>query len=424
MPIQILMPALSPTMTEGTLARWLKQEGDEIAPGDAIAEVETDKATMEVEAVEEGTLGKILVPDGTEGVPVNQPIALLLEDGEDASALDDFDLSRIGGAPATPQAPAAPGERIFASPLAKRMAKDAGYDLAQIKGTGPHGRIVKRDIEAAIAAGPPKPKAAEAPPPKPEAAPAPAPAPAAAPMAAGPSAKELADAFNIPYHEVKPSGMRRTIARRLLQAKQTIPHWYLTVDCELDALLKLRADLNARAGDGTKLSVNDMIIKAAAIALRRVPQANTAWTDDAILYFDRVDVSVAVATENGLITPIIKDADRKGLSQISAEMRDLGTRAKENRLKPEEFQGGTFTVSNLGMFGAREFAAIINPPQAAIVALGKGEQRPVVKDGALAIATMMSATLSADHRIVDGAVSAQYMSVFKQLIEDPLGMLL
>jgi len=326
--------------------------------------------------------------------------------------------------PPAAEAPAAPGERIFASPLAKRMAKDAGYDLAQIKGTGPHGRIVKRDIEAAIAAGPPKPKAAEAPPPKPEAAPAPAPAPAAAPMAAGPSAKELADAFNIPYHEVKPSGMRRTIARRLLQAKQTIPHWYLTVDCELDALLKLRADLNARAGDGTKLSVNDMIIKAAAIALRRVPQANTAWTDDAILYFDRVDVSVAVATENGLITPIIKDADRKGLSQISAEMRDLGTRAKENRLKPEEFQGGTFTVSNLGMFGAREFAAIINPPQAAIVALGKGEQRPVVKDGALAIATMMSATLSADHRIVDGAVSAQYMSVFKQLIEDPLGMLL
>ena len=462
MPIKVLMPALSPTMTEGTLAKWLKQEGDRVDSGDAIAEIETDKATMEVEAVDEGTLGRIVVPAGTEGVPVNQVIALLLADGEDRAALDGADVGAPAGpaaaaspepapaapspspttapvapsaspttAPAAPSAspttaPAAPapraaeGQRIFASPLAKRLAKDAGLDLARITGSGPPGRIVKRDGAAAAAAGTAKPARPSAEPP---AAPAVA-APAAAVAAAGPSAKQLADAFGIPYHEEKPSGMRRTIARRLLEAKTTIPHWYLTVDCELDRLLDLRQQLNQRAPDGVKVSVNDLIIKAAAVTLRRVPQVNAAWSDEAMIFFDRVDVSVAVATPGGLITPIIKDADRKGLAAISAEMKDLAARARDNRLAPEEFQGGTFTISNLGMFGAREFAAIINPPQSAIMALGKGEQRPVVKDGALAVATMMSATLSADHRIVDGAVSAAFMSSFKATVEDPLSLML
>jgi pyruvate dehydrogenase E2 component (dihydrolipoamide acetyltransferase) len=467
MPIKVLMPALSPTMTEGTLAKWLKQEGDMVEPGDAIAEIETDKATMEVEAVEEGKLGRIVVPAGTEGVPVNQVIALLLEEGEGEADLAQVDLGGEGGSPAVTERPAdelldrskaasgeppvaeqgvgrpgepalpaepappqrAEGERIFASPLAKRMAQDAGLDLGRVQGSGPHGRIVKRDVEAAIAAGPPKPaeKPAEKPAAaKPEAAPAapPAAAAAAAPAGAGPSAKQLADAFSIPYHEEKPSGMRRTIARRLYESKTSIPHWYLTVDCELDRLMELRRELNARAPEGVKVSVNDLIIKAAALCLRRVPQVNAAWSEEAMIFFDRVDVSVAVATPGGLITPIIKDADRKGLAAISAEMKDLAARARDNKLKPEEFQGGTFCVSNLGMFGAREFSAIINPPQSAILALGKGEQRPVVKDGAIAIATMMSATLSADHRIVDGAVSAEFMSTFKAILEDPVSMML
>ncbi len=450
MPTKILMPALSPTMTEGKLSRWLKKEGDTISSGDVIAEIETDKATMEVEAVDEGVLAKIVVPEGTEAVPVNQVIALLLAEGEDASALEGGDAPAAaapapkpnGAAPPAPAAEPAPapeaapapaaapapqaGGRVFASPLARRLAKEAGLDLAAIKGSGPHGRIVKADVEAAKAA--PRPAA------KPEAAPkaeAPKPAaPVAAPPgaqispAAGPSAKALADAYGIPYHELPNNNVRKTVARRLTEAKQTIPHFYLTVDCELDALLALRKTLNERAGDGIKLSVNDLTLKAAAIALRRVPAANAAWTDAAILMFDRVDMSVAVATPNGLITPIVKDADRKGLAQISAEMKDLGARAREGKLKPEEFQGGTFTLSNLGMFGVKEFGAIINPPQGCILAVGQGEQRPVVKNGALAIATVMSCTLSVDHRVVDGAVGAEYLAAFKKLIEDPLGMLL
>ena len=437
MPIQILMPALSPTMTEGTLATWQKKEGEVVAIGDVIAEIETDKATMEVEAVEEGTLGKILVAEGTEGVAVNTPIAVLLEEGEDAAALDQA-AAPAAPAPApeeTAPAPAAPdpaapatapastgtsaaGARVFASPLARRMARQAGLDLAAIAGSGPNGRIVKADIEAALAKGP----APVAPAPTPV---APTPSPPAAAATSGPDAKALADAYGIPYTLQKNSGMRKTIARRLGESKQTVPHFYLTVECELDALLTLRKDLNTRAeASGVKLSVNDLVIKAAAAALRKVPGANASWAEDAILLYDRVDISVAVATDGGLITPIIKDADRKGLAAISAEMKDLAARARDNKLKPEEFQGGTFSLSNLGMFGIKEFSAIINPPQGCILAIGAGAQRPVVKDGALAIATVMSATLSVDHRVVDGALGAQYLQAFKALIEDPIGLML
>lgn len=443
MPIQILMPALSPTMTEGTLATWQKKEGETVNIGDVIAEIETDKATMEVEAVEEGVLGKILVAEGTEGVAVNTPIAVLLEEGEDVSALDGGSAPASVAAPApaesadpapsapapapTPAqaAPAPSGGRVFASPLARRMAQQAGLDLGTIAGTGPNGRVVKADIEAALAQAPAAPAVAL--PSSPAAMPAPvaaAPAPvAAAPV--GPDAKALADAYGIPYTTQKNSGMRKTIARRLGESKQTVPHFYLTVECTLDALLKLRKDLNARGeGAGIKLSVNDLIIKAAAAALRKVPGANASWAEDAILLYERVDISVAVATDGGLITPIIKDADRKGLGTISAEMKDLAARARDNKLKPEEFQGGTFSISNLGMFGIKEFSAIINPPQACILAIGAGEQRPVVKDGALAIATVMSATLSVDHRVVDGALGAQYMQAFKALVEDPISLML
>ncbi|MEO3431721.1 pyruvate dehydrogenase complex dihydrolipoamide acetyltransferase [Inquilinus sp. CAU 1745] len=441
MPIKILMPALSPTMTEGTLASWHKKEGEAVSIGDVIAEIETDKATMEVEAVDEGTLGKILVAEGTEGVAVNTPIAVLLEEGEDASAADAAAAEKPAEKPAeeaeSPQKPTkadaeekseAPkaepskkaepaaqpeGDRIFASPLARRMAKNAGIDLATLKGSGPGGRIVKADVEAAGEGAPAKaaaePKAAEAP-------------ARAAPVAAGPDAKKLADAYGIPYTEAKNNNIRKTVARRLTEAKQTVPHFYLTVDCEIDALLKLRKQLNER--DDVKLSVNDLVIKAAAIALRQVPAANASWTDEAILMYDRIDISVAVATDNGLITPIIKAADTKGLSTISAEMKDLAGRAREGKLKPEEFQGGTFSISNLGMYGIKDFAAIINPPQGCILAVGAGQQQPVVKDGALAIATVMSCTLSVDHRVVDGAVGAEYLQAFKKLIQDPLGMML
>ncbi|MGO4726763.1 MULTISPECIES: pyruvate dehydrogenase complex dihydrolipoamide acetyltransferase [unclassified Inquilinus] len=449
MTINILMPALSPTMTEGTLATWHKKEGDKVKSGDVIAEIETDKATMEVEAVDEGVIGKIVVPEGTENVPVNEIIAILLEDGEDAGALKGgaaapkaeakteapaepkAEAKAEAPAPATQPAAAGPvakpaaanghDDRVFASPLARRMAEQAGIDLAALKGTGPNGRVVKADIDAAVSGGSApaaKPAAAAAP----EAA-KPAAAPAAAkPTAAGPNAKQLADAYGIPYSEQKHSNMRKVVARRLLESKLTVPHFYLTVDIQLDALLKLRKELNDR-GD-VKLSVNDLIIKAAALSLRKVPAANTSWTDDALIQYERVDISVAVATPGGLITPIIKDADRKGLSTISAEMKDLAARARDGKLKPEEYQGGTFSISNLGMFGIKDFAAIINPPQACILAVGAGAQQPVVKDGALAIATVMSCTLSVDHRVVDGAVGAEYLAAFKALVEAPLGMML
>jgi pyruvate dehydrogenase E2 component (dihydrolipoamide acetyltransferase) len=472
MPIEIRMPALSPTMTEGNVARWLKKEGDQVAPGDVIAEIETDKATMEVEAVDEGTLGKIVIGDGTEGVPVNTVIGVLLEEGEDAAALEDFKPSDGGGAaPAQPEAkaegraeakappasearpgepggrpadqavkpeakkaPAEPkagngaarGERIFASPLAKRMAKQAGIDLAMLEGSGPHGRIVKADVERAIQAGVPeraRPVPEKARPA--EARPAEARRPTEAPGVV-PPVPPLAPPAE-PHEEIKLSNMRKVIARRLTEAKQTIPHYYLMIDCELDALLKLRAELNARPGADYKLSVNDFLIKALALALRKVPAANRAWGGDKLYQYQDVDIGVAVAIPDGLVTPLIRKADQKGLATISKEMRDLSGRARDPggmKLKPEEYQGGSFSISNLGMYGIREFAAVINPPQAGILAVGAGEQRPVVKDGALATATMMTATLSADHRLVDGATGAELLAAFKRYVEEPLAMLL
>jgi pyruvate dehydrogenase E2 component (dihydrolipoamide acetyltransferase) len=439
MTVQILMPALSPTMTEGNLAKWLKKEGDTVKSGDVLAEIETDKATMEVEAVDEGRLGKILIAAGTQGVAVNTPIAILLEEGEDESALSKSAAPAPAAAPtaaapapvaaaAAPVAATAPaaapatGARVFASPLARRIAEQAGVDLKSVKGTGPNGRIVKADVEAAKAAGPAK----AAPAPVAAAAPVAAPAPVAAapaPKAAGVDAKDLSDKLGMTYTAIPNSGMRKVIARRLGEAKQTVPHFYLTVDIELDALLKTRTELNSRS-DAYKLSVNDFVIRAVALALKKVPAANAAWTDEAILQYDHADVSVAVATPTGLITPIIKKAEGKGLAQISSEMKDLAKRARDGKLKPEEFQGGTFSISNLGMFGVKEFAAIINPPQGCILAVGAGEQRPVVKNGALAVATVMSCTLSVDHRVVDGAVGAEFLAAFKKLVEDPLSMLL
>jgi pyruvate dehydrogenase E2 component (dihydrolipoamide acetyltransferase) len=445
MPINILMPALSPTMTEGTLAKWLVKEGDAITSGDVIAEIETDKATMEVESIDEGTVGKLFVAEGAEGVPVNQVIAVLLEEGEDASAIDDSVVAAPAAPPAeaapaaasapepAPAAPAAPapaaapaaparvdGARVFASPLARRMAIQAGLDIARVNGTGPHGRVVKRDIEAALAGAP----LAEA---APAAAAAPPPAAAPAPAPAGPGAQQMADLLGMAYRLEPANNMRKTIARRLSEAKQTVPHFYLTVDCELDALLGLRKELNASGekSGAYKLSVNDFVIRAVALALKQVPDANASWDEaGAILYYDKADISVAVATPNGLITPVIKDAGAKGLAAISGEMKDLAGRARDGKLTPEEYQGGGFSISNLGMFGIKDFAAIINPPQGCILAVGAGEQRPVVKDGALAVATVMSCTLSVDHRVVDGAVGAQFLAAFKRLIEEPLTMLL
>jgi pyruvate dehydrogenase E2 component (dihydrolipoamide acetyltransferase) len=437
MTVQILMPALSPTMTEGTLAKWLKAEGDAVKSGDVIAEIETDKATMEFEAVDEGVMGKILIAAGTSGVPVNTPIAVLLEEGEDASALAAAAAPKAApaaaapaAAPAAPAAAAAPtasapaaaavhaGGRVFASPLARRIAAQGGLELAGVKGSGPNGRIVKADVEAALAA--PRPAAAPAAAAPVAAAPAPKPA-AAAPQ--GVDAKDYSDKLGMKYKLSPNTGMRKTIAKRLTEAKQTIPHFYLTVDIELDALLKTRSELNSRS-DEYKLSVNDFIIRAVALALKKVPAANAAWSDEGILLYDHADVSVAVATPGGLITPIIKAAENKGLAGISNEMKDLAKRARDNKLKPEEYQGGTFSISNLGMFGVKDFAAIVNPPQGAILAVGAGEQRPVVKAGALAVATVMSCTLSVDHRVVDGAVGAQFLAAFKKLVEDPLSMLL
>ncbi|MGE4279868.1 MAG: pyruvate dehydrogenase complex dihydrolipoamide acetyltransferase [Magnetospirillum sp.] len=425
MPIELLMPALSPTMTEGTLARWLKKEGDAVKSGDVLCEIETDKATMEFEAVDEGTLGKILVPDGSAGVAVNTPIGVLLEEGEDASAISSAKPAAVAPAVAAPAASApvaaaapvasapavASGDRVFASPLAKRIAANAGVDLKAVKGTGPYGRVVKADVEQAIKGG----VAASAATAPAAAAPAAKAAPAPAPAVANP--------FEPAFEEIPNSSMRKVIARRLTEAKSTIPHFYLSIDCELDALLKVRSDLNGRS-DAYKLSVNDFIIRAVALALKKVPAANASWGEEAIKRYTDVDVSVAVATPNGLITPIVRHADHKGLAAISNEMKELAGKARDGKLKPEEFQGGGFTISNLGMFGIKDFAAIINPPQGCILAVGAGEQRPVVKAGALAIATVMTCTLSVDHRVVDGAVGAEFLAAFKKLVEDPLSMLL
>ncbi len=448
MPINITMPALSPTMEEGNLAKWLVKEGDQVSAGDVIAEIETDKATMEVEAVDEGTVGKIVVPAGTSGVKVNELIAVLLEDGEDASSIDtsggsSASASSSGGdkAPAVPEsspaievgakaatdpvpAPkAADGNRIFSSPLARRLAQLNGLDLKALSGSGPHGRIVKRDIEAALAAGTGKaaPAAAAAEAPKAAAAPA---------MATGPSADQVLKLFDKDSYELVPhDGMRKTIAKRLTESKQTIPHFYVSVDCELDALLALRAQLNnaaAKDKEGKpayKLSVNDMTIKALALALRDVPDANVSWTDDNMVMHKHADVGVAVSIPGGLITPIIRRAEEKPLSVISNEMKDYGKRAKERKLKPEEYQGGTTAVSNMGMMGVKNFSAVVNPPHATILAVGAGEKRPVVKNGELAVATVMSVTLSTDHRCVDGALGAELLAAFKGYIENPMSML-
>ena len=459
MPIEIKMPALSPTMEEGTLAKWLVKPGDEIQAGDIMAEIETDKATMEFEAVDEGTLVSISIDEGTENVAVGTVIAVLAEEGEDAEAAaaapapapeptpsadgpaatptarklaeaNGIDLNSITGtgpggkitkgdveaaggssatesapAPAPTPTPATSGDRIVASPLAKRIAEQKGIDLSTVTGSGPNGRIVKADVESA------KPGAA----PAAAAAPSPTPTPAAAP--------QLGGDLDAPYEEQKLNNVRKVIARRLTEAKQTVPHIYLTVDVQLDALLKLRSQLNASLEpDGVKLSVNDLLIKALARALKRVPKCNVSFQGDTLHQYTREDVSVAVAAPSGLITPIIRDAGSKGLAQISTEMKDLAGKARDGKLQPHEYQGGTASLSNLGMFGTKQFDAVINPPQGMILAVGAGEQRPVVKDGALAVATVMSATGSFDHRAIDGADGAQLMQAFQQLCENPMGL--
>ncbi|WP_417793124.1 pyruvate dehydrogenase complex dihydrolipoamide acetyltransferase [Terasakiella pusilla] len=432
MPIQILMPALSPTMEEGNLAKWCVKEGDTVESGDVIAEIETDKATMEVEAVDEGTIGKILVPEGTEGVKVNELIALLLEEGEDASALEGATETAStapakaeevqAAAPAAPQAapaPAAPvsesGDRIFSSPLARRIAANEGLEIKDIKGSGPRGRVVKRDVEAAVASGTGK-----------TAAPA---ADKPAPKAAAPDAKTISQNDPIfkllPEFEAVPnSNMRKTIAKRLTESARDIPHFNLQVDVELDKLMALRKELNSREGANYKISVNDFLVKATSLALTRVPDCNVAFTDNAILKFKRVDMAIAVAVEGGLITPIIKDAASKGLATLANEAKDLAARARDGKLALEEYQGGTFTISNLGMFGIKSFNSIINPPQGGILSIGAGEQRPVVKNGALAVATVVTLTLAVDHRCIDGATGAAFIKELKALIEDPIALML
>ena len=478
MPINITMPALSPTMEEGNLAKWLVKEGDTINSGDIIAEIETDKATMEVEAVDEGVVAKIMVAAGTEGVKVNTVIAVLAVDGEDVGAVGGQVLAPISplqgemsaklteGAktPSTvPVSPSVPeggdispqrGEsegRTFASPLARRIAKDAGVDISAITGSGPHGRVVKADVDKAVAGGV-KPSSFET-----RATPAPqdegvgigaTPTPQGEGVGIGAVAGYLDAGAKIAptapkgmssdmvlklfaegsYELVKHDGMRKTIAKRLQESKQTIPHFYASVDCELDALMKLRGELNAAAPEKNgkpayKISVNDLVIKALALALRDVPDANVSWTDEAMVKHKHADIGVAVSIPGGLITPIIRSAELKTLSAISNEMKDMGARAKEKKLKPEEYQGGTTAVSNMGMMGVKNFAAVVNPPHATILAIGAGEQRPIVKNGALAVATVMTVTLSTDHRAVDGALGAELLGAFKAYIENPMGML-
>ncbi|MEO1694707.1 MAG: pyruvate dehydrogenase complex dihydrolipoamide acetyltransferase [Pseudomonadota bacterium] len=470
MPVNILMPALSPTMEEGKLAKWLVAEGDEVTSGMVVAEIETDKATMEVEAVDEGTVGKIFVAEGSEGVKVNTPIAVLLEDGEDASAIDEAAQGAKGAtqqtqtestagqsasqapppaaptnqaadattpAPQTASSPSAAvappaatndnGARIFASPLARRLAKDNGLDLALLSGTGPHGRIIQRDIDAALKDGTGVASS-------PRAATGTALATTAGAggqsgsVIRGMSDDEVLALYDADTYTVQPhDGMRKIIAQRLTQSKQTVPHFYQTVDCRLDDLLNARARMNAAAPKegprAYKLSVNDFIIKAMALALQDVPHANATWTDQGMLLHRHSDVGVAVAVDGGLFTPIIRHAELKTLSEISNEMKDLATRARNRRLAPHEYQGGTTSISNLGMFGIKAFDAVINPPHGTILAVGAGLEQPVVTDGQLAVATVMSCTLSCDHRVVDGALGAELLSAFKSFIEDPVKML-
>ncbi|MCH2066869.1 pyruvate dehydrogenase complex dihydrolipoamide acetyltransferase [Shimia sp.] len=435
MPIEILMPALSPTMEEGTLAKWLVKEGDEVSSGDLLAEIETDKATMEFEAVEDGVIGKILVPEGSEGVAVNSPIAILLEDGESTDDLGATPAATPAAvsesapesatsevpeppAPAAPAAPvAADGNRIFASPLARRIAANKGLDLATIQGSGPRGRIVKADVEGATASPATQPVATA---PKPS-----APAPATK-LPSGPDTDTVLKMYaDRDFEEVALDGMRKTIAARLTEAKQSIPHFYLRRDIKLDALLAFRSQLNKQLEKrGAKLSVNDFIIKACALALQEVPEANAVWANDRILKLSPSDVAVAVAIEGGLFTPVLKDAEMKSLSALSAEMKDLATRARDRKLAPHEYQGGSFAISNLGMFGIDNFDAVINPPHGAILAVGAGTKKPVVNaEGDLEVATVMSVTLSVDHRVIDGALGAQLLNSIVDNLENPMAML-
>ena len=450
MPINVTMPALSPTMESGTLAKWLVKEGDTVEPGDVIAEIETDKATMEVEAVDEGRIGKILVEEGTQDVKVNEPIAVLLEEDESDEDIKDFDPAdagdsqpertdektskqdnsetSAGGASPTsasampakqapdttpPPGQSGDGKRIFASPLARRMAEQKGLDLGTIKGSGPHGRIIKADIEKTES----QPQASTDQISKGETA-------QRAPVATSTDVTKMLDSLGMEYDAIPNNNIKKVTARRLLESKQTVPHFYLTIECHIDELLKQRKEINNKADGEYKISVNDFIIKACANALKAYPAANVAWTDEATLQFKHSDISVAVATPNGLITPIIKKAETKGLVDISKEMKDLAGRARDGKLKPEEYQGGTFSVSNLGMFGIDEFSAIINPPQSCILAVGAGVQKPYVADGEVKIGTFMKATLSTDHRTVDGAVGAEFLQILKQYIENPISMLL
>ncbi len=422
MPISILMPALSPTMTEGNLARWTKAVGDKVKPGDVIAEIETDKATMEVEAVDEGRLGKILVPEGTQGVKVNAPIAILLEEGESEAALT---APAMAAPPKPAPAPAAaapaqkapaqpaiaaeskPGQRIWASPLARRLASAAGIDLARLTGSGPQGRIIRADIEKAKAGG----------------------TQAAGPMAPKtlPAAEAGQPGFGEAAFDLVPhTSMRKTIARRLLESKQQVPHFYLSVECDLDRLLAIREEINAALPkeSSIKISVNDFIIAACAKSLIAVPAANASWSEAGTKFYKSADISVAVAIPGGLITPVLRHAEAKTLSQISAEMRDLAGRARAGKLKPEDYTGGTFSLSNLGMFGIKAFAAIVNPPQGCILAIGAGIKQPVVRKDEIAVATIMNATLSVDHRVVDGAIGAEFLAAFKRTIENPLTLLI
>ncbi|GBR63726.1 pyruvate dehydrogenase complex dihydrolipoamide acetyltransferase [Acetobacter syzygii] len=419
MATEILMPALSPTMTEGKIARWLKKEGDTVSSGDVLAEIETDKATMEVEAIEEGVFGRILVPEGTEGVAVNTPIAIVVEEGESVpdavapnsstppviaatapAAATSAPASAPAGTP-SPVSAARPINRVVASPLAKRIAATKGIDLASIKGTGPNGRIVKRDVEAASS------KQAHS----------------GSNKAEAPAIPATGGSRSVPH-----TTMRKVIARRLSESKATIPHFYVSMDVELDALMALRTQLNALSEDegagAFKLSVNDMLIKAAALALKQVPEVNASFTEDAMILHDDADISVAVSLDDGLITPIVRAADRKSLKQISQEAKSLISRARAGKLKPEEFQGGTFSISNMGMFGVKEFSAIVNPPQAAILAIAAGKRQPVVSGDEIRIATVMTVTLSVDHRVVDGATAAKWLSAFRSIVQAPLALVL
>ena len=447
MPINILMPALSPTMEKGNLAKWLKKEGDKVKSGDVIAEIETDKATMEVEAVDEGTIAKILVPEGTQDVPVNDIIAVLAGDGEDVKAASAgagaapapkaAEAPKPAAAPApaaptpapapaaapapTPQAAAAPAKtnghaRVFSSPLARRLAKEAGIDIARINGSGPHGRIVARDVEGAKSG-----KGLKAPAATPGAAPAIAPAM---------SDKQILSLFEEGSYEIVPhDGMRRTIAQRLTAATQSVPTFYLTIDCDIGRLLDAREQINAAAPKDKekkplyKLSVNDFVIKALAVALQQVPDCNVSWTEAGMVKHKHSDIGVAVAMPGGLITPIIRNAESKSLSTISNEMKDLAARARTRKLKPQEYQGGTSSVSNLGMFGISHFTAVINPPQSTILAVGASEERAVVRNGKVEAAHIMSVTLSCDHRAIDGALGAELIGAFRRLIENPVMMM-